>query len=160
MEESQIQFTDEEQAEIDRFCLLFGSDIKAINKFGGSLLFTAARGYSVAVMKYLVFRGGDIHVKDHCGTTLLHVAATLNNDIGVVKYLVATGIDVNVQDCSNSTPLDWARIAEKAGYTENAAVIEYLEGVGGKSAECLRNCLTPCFPQWASKECNIDADDF
>jgi ankyrin repeat protein len=90
-------FTAEEQEEIDKFCAEHGTDVKAVDKDGDTLLLKAIGGgkSSIAVIKFLVNRGADVNAKNNLDLAPLHEAA-LSGNIEVVKLLLSKGADVNV----------------------------------------------------------------
>jgi ankyrin repeat protein len=117
-------FTAAEKAEIDKFLVKNGNDVKAVDAESGyTMLHTAANGYDIAIVKYLISKGADVNAKNNYGQTPLHLAAGSGHDWGVkvVKYLVSKGADVHAQDNSANTPLDQAK-----EWNTNPAIIEYL----------------------------------
>ena len=92
--------TDAEQVELDKFLAEFGSDIKATDENGETLLHRESL-WHVAVVKYLVWHGADVNAKDKYGTTPLHLA----HNIEVIKFLVSAGAGVNTKDNDGHTPL-------------------------------------------------------
>ena len=77
-------FTATERAEIDKFLTKhksFGGDVKAVNQKGDTLLHIATfDNWDVAVVKYLVSEGADVHAKGAFGSTPLHYA-TRNTEV-------------------------------------------------------------------------------
>jgi ankyrin repeat protein len=59
---------------------------------------------SVKVVRKLLENGLDVHTRDACDRTALHLAA-LYGAADLVKELLAFGTDVNVQECMGKTPL-------------------------------------------------------
>ena len=107
-EPTQVSFTADEQAEIDRFCEEHGSDVKTVDKVDNTLLHLAMeKEVNLAVVKYLVSQGADVNVKNKWGKTPLYEAA-LNGNIEIVKFLVAEGADVNAKDSNGITSLQMA----------------------------------------------------
>ena len=150
MEASQVQFTDEEQAGINRFLAKYGSWIaeRGVNASmyddGITLLHCAAMSndavYGVLITKYLVSVGANIHAKSDNGCTPLHFAAIYGGSIKTVQFLVSVGADVNVQAFCGDTPLDYVKGLNDFGYAKeetesknNMKIIEYLESIGAKS---------------------------
>ena len=119
---NEYQFTPAEQAEIGRFLAKHGNDVKAV-KNGYTLLHRACMYrdfdennllslfstpevcWNVAVAKYLVSKGVDVHAKDNYGKTPLHNAAFTNN-IEIVKYLVSKGANIHAKGNNGATPLN------------------------------------------------------
>ena len=89
-------FTAAEQAKIDRFCEKYGSDVKAVDDIGKTLLYKAAAEWDTTVVQFLVSKGADINAKNNMGFTPLHSAAT-NENVEVIKFLVSQGADINVR---------------------------------------------------------------
>ena len=83
------------------------ADIHLKNKEGETALMRAAWGGHLAVVKFLVSKGGDIHAKDNRGWTALMKAA-VSDRLAVVKFLVDRGVEVNAQNNSGETALTWA----------------------------------------------------
>jgi ankyrin repeat protein len=94
--EIEFQLTDEEQAEIDRFCVEYGCDVKNVDGIGKTLLHKAASEWRPAVVRFLVSRGADVNAKDNQGFTPLHSAAS-NEDVEVIEFLVSKRADVNAE---------------------------------------------------------------
>ena len=113
------KFTSAEQAEINKFCKEYGSDVKAVDVLGETLLYKAAYEWDVAVVKYLVSKGADVNVNSRFdGVTPLASAAS-NKDVEVAKFLVSEGADVNAKDRHDRTPLHVAahnRNVDVAGF--------------------------------------------
>jgi len=127
---SQVQFTDEEQAEIDEFCNFFGGwygyrNVKEIIDAGGKgVLQEAAASGKINVIKYLVSNGANVNVGvEHLGRTPLHNAAA-HGQFETVKYLISIGADVNAKRDNNRTPLFEATLC---GKTE---IVKYLVSAG------------------------------
>ena len=57
-------------------------------------------------LRYLMYSGADVHVKDKRGRTPLHWSAGYNPDVAVAKCLVAHGADIHAEDCRGLTPFD------------------------------------------------------
>jgi ankyrin repeat protein len=98
-----------EKSEIDQFVWRYGSDVKAVDGEGGTLLHTALinrRG--VDVINFLVSEGADINIKHGLTNwTPLHWAVA-NKYVEAVKILVSWGADVDVKDDGGWTPLTMA----------------------------------------------------
>ena len=105
-------FTRAEQAQIDKFLAKhraeFGTDVTKVDKNGNTLLNKAVLDKAdVAVVKYLITQGANIHAKNNYGVTPLHWAADTGH-IATAQYLISQGADVNAQDDENKSPLHWA----------------------------------------------------
>ena len=103
------QFTDKEQEEIDEFCRRIR---KEVTKSGLTLLHRAVKDWSVGVVKYLVFNGANVNVKNKYGTAPLHLA----NDVGIAEFLVSNGANVNEKNVHGITPLHFAGNSKIAKY--------------------------------------------
>ena len=67
----EYQFTAEEQAVIERFITKHGTDVKTADENGKTLLHKAVTDNAgVAVFKFLVSEGADVHAKDSDGYAL------------------------------------------------------------------------------------------
>ena len=71
-------------------------------------------------VKYLVYLGADVNVKNNLGDTALTVAA-YNGHLEVVKYLAELGVDLNTKDEYGNTAL------MMASYSGHKDVVEVLE---------------------------------
>ncbi|MCL2709401.1 MAG: hypothetical protein FWE95_00840 [Planctomycetaceae bacterium] len=68
---AEAPFTAEEQAAIERFVTKHGTDVKAADENGKTLLHKAVTDNAgVAVFKFLVSEGADVHAKDSDGYAL------------------------------------------------------------------------------------------
>ena len=103
------QFTAEEQAEIDKFIAENGSDVKAVNKNGFTLLHQAAGLGQITVVEFLVSKGADVNAKNNNGYTPLHQAA-YDGHVEVVKFLVSEEANVKAKDKDGGTPLHSAAL--------------------------------------------------
>jgi ankyrin repeat protein len=117
-------FFDVEQSEIDRFCAMYGCDVKATDKEGATLLHEAAGYWDVAVVRFLVSKGANVNAQDQYGFTPLFAAISDNADIEVFKYLVSKGASVNGKNDTTATLLALAK------EMDNPAVVECLSNVG------------------------------
>jgi ankyrin repeat protein len=61
----------------------------------------------------ILANGVDIHEIDHCGNTLLHLAAQTDN-VEAVKFCLKQSINVNAQNFFNQTPLHCSSTSEVA----------------------------------------------
>ena len=143
--QSTVQFTPEEQAEIDEFVALFGNDDSTHEKYVQFRLFQTAlvRG-DVTVAKYLVSQGADVNAKENSfGITPLHSAAFSEN-VDIVKFLVSQGADVHAKTSKDipmletgldkdipagTTPLDLAKLMD------NTAMVEYWSSLPATPAQ-------------------------
>jgi ankyrin repeat protein len=115
-------YTAIEQAEIDKFCMLYGNDAHAVDKFGEPyLLHEAAAYWDVAVVKYIVSLGADVNTINEGFTPLMSAIAD-NADIGVFRYLMSNGAGFRPY---GDTDDDLIAFAREMG---NSAVVEYLTG--------------------------------
>ena len=71
-----------------------------------SLMWAAQDGY-LAMVRFLVSEGADIHVRDENGWTAL-MKATVGGHLDVVRFLVDRGADVNARNASGDTAWTWA----------------------------------------------------
>ena len=144
-------FTVAEQAEIDRFIAERGSDVRAVDSYGNTLLHGAVfirfdnntgqvGMWDVAVAKYLVSQGADVNAKNSTGFTPLHHAAKFDNNVEVVKFLISVGADMNAKSERGETPLDIAKTRNRT------ATIGYLEGIGAQGAAVASPSATDIAP--------------
>lgn len=131
-EQDQVQFTDAEQTEIDKFCMKFGNNVNVVNKDGRTLLHLASVSYldgkrmpdwDIVVYKFLISQRIGVNEKDNSGFIPLHLAVFWNKNIDVIKYLVSQGADVNANSCGK-TSLHFA--AEKG----NIEIVKFLISKG------------------------------
>ena len=130
MEADQAQFTAKEQAEIEKFCKEYGSNVNGYTPFQ-----QAIHAGKIEIVNYLS-QVADVHVKDedHGGDTLLHNATfgCGHNGIEVIKILISAGIDVNAKNRDGTTPLHYAAISTNIhiAASSQVKVVEYLVSVG------------------------------
>lgn len=117
-DEKTNSFTAEEQAEIDWFCAMHGSDVTATDEDGRSLIHKAKYG-DRTVIRFLVSRGADVRAKDKNDQIPLHLAAKCGN-YSVNEKLVSKGADIHAKDNAGNTPL------HNAAYGGNDAIAELL----------------------------------
>lgn len=86
----------------------------------------AAWGGHLAVVKFLISKGGDIHAKDNRGWTALMKAA-VSDRLAVVKFLVAHGAEVNAQNNSGETALTWAEVGGHQEMADFLRVARYIQ---------------------------------
>ena len=125
-QKEQKQFTAAEQSEIDKFLNVHGTDVKKrVGEDGGTLLHLAAedKDASLALVKYLISQGADVHAKSYGGSTPLHWAAYSGN-VESARLLVSKGADVNAKNLRDVTALLFA--AEE----EHLAVAQFLVSEG------------------------------
>ena len=153
---NQVQFTDEEQMEIDRFCAIYGGDVK--RRYDGKTLLhiaAAADAETLGVVKYLISQGADVNAKENDGWTPLHYAAQsyYPNSERIVRHLVDMGANVKAKarEPYNSkfpwgrelTPVDCAHYSDwKAG--EKESIIRAAGGKGkivSNPSSCGSSCL-------------------
>ena len=128
-------FTAEEQAEIDRFCVENGSDVKALNKDGLTLLDLATKKGKIEVVKFLVSKGADVNAKGGSGATPLHLAV-YRGDVEIVKLLVSAGADIHAKNKYGSTPLH-------STTDRNLEIAKFLVSKGADIHEKNNNGATP-----------------
>jgi ankyrin repeat protein len=108
--------------------LLLGRGLCAVNKptyRGMTPLHTAASANTnPTVMATLVAAGGDVHVRDDSGLSVLHHAARSRNAL-VTKAVIRAGADVSARSHSGHTPLHTC-----AAFGSNAAVAQALMDAG------------------------------
>ena len=84
--------------EIDRFLAeyagQYGTDVKAVDSNGETLLHKAAAKWDIAVVKYLISKGADVSASDKNGNTPLYVAVSREN-LEIAQFLVSKGADPN-----------------------------------------------------------------
>jgi hypothetical protein len=108
-----VQFTAAEQEEIDKFLAEYGTDVKAMDETGNTLLHKAVNR-NVAVAKYLVSKGADVNAVNKGGQTPLHIAVLRSFDKDTdqtalavfAQFLVSQGVDVNAKDSRGNTALN------------------------------------------------------
>ncbi len=126
------------QTQIDKFCAANGTDVKATDKDGNTLLFKAAQSEGPAVIGFLLAKGADIQAKDKEGCSPLHRAAERNGNIEAVKFLVEKGADVHAKSERGCEPLHYA--AESNG---NVEVLKFLLSKGSDINAKNKNDMTP-----------------
>jgi ankyrin repeat protein len=86
-----------------------GAILKAEDLQGQTALFDAAYYHSNKVLRFLIEKGANIHVKDYWDTTaLLRVCDPSNikgDKVGTAKILIENGVDINVPDKEGYTPI-------------------------------------------------------
>jgi len=81
-----------------------GSDTRAVDCHGISVLAFASRGGNLAIVQHLVKSGADIQAKSPEGFTALHAAATGGN-VEIVRYLLSLGSEIDPKMTDGETPL-------------------------------------------------------
>lgn len=83
-----------------RFFISKGLDIEAVNKYGETPIFVAAKETdNPEVIEAFIKAGANINVTCNDGTTLLIIAAGFNPNPEIVKYLIKQGFDT--EDCDD-----------------------------------------------------------
>ncbi|KDQ11655.1 hypothetical protein BOTBODRAFT_114037, partial [Botryobasidium botryosum FD-172 SS1] len=82
-----------------------GADVHAVDDFGRSPLFHAARDGSAAAVQLLLRAGADPHLRDKQSQTPLHLAVESPEGADAVVALLKSGADVNALDGVGDTPL-------------------------------------------------------
>jgi ankyrin repeat protein len=106
----------------------WGSDVRAVNKNGMTLLHDAAALNLIGVAKFLVSKGANVNVQGMDNLTPLMVAV-VQGSIEVAKFLISVGADVNAKHITGGTSLDIAR------GTGNMEMVRLLSDTSGMSAE-------------------------
>ena len=119
--------TEDVHSRIRRMVHLITTGGVSLKQFEGSTILhlAAAEGSEVAVKLSLSF-GADILSRDKRGSTPLHEAAKVANDVKVVKVLLDWGSDVSARDWEGLRPIDltgyddvFRLLAEVAGAKDN-----------------------------------------
>ena len=71
---SEKSFTEEEQAEINEFCNVHGTDVKKVDEHGRTSLHMAAMKGTLAIVRYFISQSIEVNAKDNNGNTPLHFA--------------------------------------------------------------------------------------
>jgi len=107
MEAEQVQFSDEERAEIDKWYVkqaeFFECSVEDVKKDFTLLHYVAEFG-KIELIKSLIEAGMDVNVRTEFGNTPLFYAAE-DEKIELVKFLIETGADVNLANKGTVTPL-------------------------------------------------------
>jgi len=107
MEAEQVQFSDEERTEIDKWYVkqaeFFECSVEDVKK-DLTLLHYAAEFGKIELIKSLIEAGMDVNVRTEFGNTPLFYAAE-DEKIELVKFLIETGADVNLANKGTVTPL-------------------------------------------------------
>ena len=123
-----IWATTANRGEVKVFCDMYGSDVKAVDNDGKTLLHKVAKR-DVAVAKFLISRGANVNAENEKGWTPLHSVAaettpTNRGDVAVVKLLVSAGANMNAKTNDGMTPL---HMAANSG---DIAVVKFLVSKG------------------------------
>ncbi len=86
-----------------------GADMEAKNRYGRTVLMTAAEWGHLDVVKYLIENGADLEAIDRDRQTALFCAAK-NETLEVCQYLIEQGADVKAKDNCGETALFGAAI--------------------------------------------------
>jgi len=147
------QFTTEEQAEIDKFIAEHGSDVKAVDEKGRTLLYKAvgASG-SEAVVKYLVSQGADVHIKGK------HTLLFYTRNPETIRFLVAQGVDVNAVVMEGAEEFNYYTVLHNVISEKNLEIAELLVELGADVNACNGVDDPPLIT--AAKENDIDIVKF
>ena len=93
-------FTKVEQAEIDCFCKAYGNDVHAVDENGEPfLLHEAAAYWDVAVVRYLISQGADVHAINGGFTPLMAaIAENADHDVWYYLYIETVGYGFRSED--------------------------------------------------------------
>jgi len=112
------------RAEDVRHFVQKGTDVRAKNNNGGTLLHFAAINKNVEVAKFLISTGMDVDMKGERNSTALNVATCAGN-LEVAKFFISQGADVNAKTSDAITALHAA-----AMISGNAEIAEALVSAG------------------------------
>ena len=108
-----VQFTAAEQVEIDQFCAEYGTDVKAADKEGQTLLHKAVERDKIAVAKFLISQGADVNARNNISSNTPFYEAIFHGRTEIAKFFASQGADVNVKNNWDGTPLyDAARLGQ------------------------------------------------
>jgi ankyrin repeat protein len=107
-------FSIEEQAEINKYCKWYGSNVESVDHWGDTLLDKAIYKESVPFAVFLISKGADVNRKVKKVVTLLHWAVKIRN-VKFVNFLVDRGASVQAKNGLGATPL---HLAVKERYIE------------------------------------------
>ena len=93
--------------EIIKFLIDSGADLTA-KYYDKTPLFDAAARNPVEILRYFVSHSADVHVKENQNNTLLHVAASSNDNVDVLEYFISQCVDIQAKNNDGKTPLDVA----------------------------------------------------
>jgi hypothetical protein len=115
------QFTAAEQAEIEKFCAQYGSDVKAN---GDTFFHSAIKSKNKVVAKFLISRGVNVNAGDSKDRykTMLHkeMYNTSRPDEQLIRLFIELGANVNAVDTYKGTPL------HAAAFCGNVVAVEIL----------------------------------
>jgi hypothetical protein len=119
---------------------------------GVTALHEAVRKGNIEIVRYLLQKESDIHLKNYNGLSPLHVAAYCGEN-EIVRALIAAGADVNAKAKDNITPL------HTAASMGHADTVELLINSGAKAhARSSKDGSTP--EDFATREGHQDVSDF
>lgn len=98
--------------EIVKMLLNYGASLRAVDRFGHSVIYTAAAGGNEKVFDYLVKLGENPIDRVPNGYSTLHWAVQ-NNWVEKVKWMIAKGANVNWRSRDGITPLQLASFENK-----------------------------------------------
>ncbi len=91
--------------DIVKFLIDAGADVNT-RYDSNTILMEASYNGDISIVRYIIKQGGDIHLKNHRGTTAL-LEATRGGYLDIIEFLVNQGADVNTADHNYFTPLKW-----------------------------------------------------
>ena len=87
-----------------------GADIKVRNKYGETVLMTAAgNNQDPAVISLLLDEGAELNARDRFGETALMHAASTSHNPQVIDALLRAGADGKVRSAAGETAFEYAR---------------------------------------------------
>lgn len=133
-----------------------GISVNEKDQFQNSVLFHAASGGHLDVVKYIAGQGGDLMETSGDGSTLLHIAAGAG-DIELMTFLLEFGIPIDSVDVNGESPLMFSVLGEH----KEAAL--YLVSKGGnahlKNAKSKTPAQLALRKKWEDKEWNTAPED-
>lgn len=101
-----------------------GANLSLKNKKGNTVMEEAIIQNKLKAIKCFVTNGHPLNTKNDKGETLLHRAASSNNNVTAIQYLIGNGLSVNEKSSQGFTPLYFAI------NNNNYNVIVYLHSIG------------------------------
>ncbi len=118
---------------------------------GVTALHEASRKGNIEIVRYLLQKGADIHLKNYNGLSPLHIAAYCGEN-EIVRTLIAAGADVNAKAKDNITPL------HTAASMGHADIVEFLINSGAEAhAKSSKDGSTP--EDFATREGHQDVSE-